>query len=534
MFLSQIRADGMDDRSPFGDFWFEPISVRSSAGMRVSGDGALRLTAVYACVRILAETRGCLPFCMYRKKKSGGRDLVTDHWLHALLTKMPNRYQDRFQWSEMAQAHLALRGNSYSEIVANGRGEIDELLPLHPDQTKIELLPNRSYRYRIREQDGRDRILPSGNVFKMTGLQSNGLIGLNPIEIARESIGEGLAQQDYGARFFANDARPTGGWIEYPSKFGDGDKRRAFAASWQAAQAGANRGKTAVLENGMKYHELGLNNSDSQWIEGRKFKVSDIARIFRVPPHMIADLEKSTNNNIEWQSMEFVRYTMLPWAERWEAAIETQLLGEEDLEVEFDFAALERGDSKTRGEYYNLGVNGGWLLRNEARMREGFNPIPGLSEPLQPLNMVPAGTLPAPVPAPADKPADDSADARARALTLAIAGRVVRKETSAARKAYERCAGKAVAFTDLTSEFYGAHLQYVMDSLLCERDIAAEWCERQIEALQKATKREQKPWIDSDKTAVPTLLDAWDASAAAELAARVQTSAQPSNPAQEG
>lgn len=530
MFSSLFRADGIDDRSPFGDFWFEPVSVRSAAGMRVSGDSAMRLTAVYACVRILSETMGCLPFCMYRKKKSGGRDLVTDHWLHQLIARQPNRYQDRFQWREMEQSHAVLRGTGFNEIIANGRGEVLELLPLHPDQVKIQMLAAGGYRYMIREQGGTDRPLAKGNVFKLTGLQSNGIIGLNPIEIARESIGEGLAQQDYGARFFANDARPTGGWIEYPGKFASDDARRAWSASYQAAQSGANRGKTAVLESGMKYHELGLNNSDSQWIEGRKFKVSDIARIFRVPPHMIADLEKSTNNNIEWQSMEFVRYTMLPWAERWEAAIENQLLGEEDLEVEFDFAALERGDSKARGELYTAGINAGWLTRNEARGREGMNPLDGLDKPLQPLNMTPAGAKPAP--APADSPADDSADARAAALTLAIAGRVVRKEVAAARRAYQTHMVVPDQWRNWCRKFYDEHGEFVAESLLCSIETAAAWCDRQCEELLVATDRELISTVAV--SGIPELLEAWEAAAAAELAVRVQTSAQQSKPAQEG
>lgn len=516
MFLSEVRADGMEDRSPYGDFWFSPIaSSRSSAGIHVSADSAMRLTAVYACVRILSETMGCLPFCLYRKRKGGGRDLVTDHWLHQLIARQPNMYQDRFQWREMEQSHAVLRGTGYSEIIANGRGEIAELLPLNPDQVKIELLANRSYRYRILEQGSEDRILPPGNVFKVTGLQGNGLIGLNPIEIARESIGEGLAQQDYGARFFANDARPTGGWIEYPGKFKDEPAKKAFGASWQAGQSGRNRGKTAVLEGGMKYHELGLNNSDSQWIEGRKFKVSDIARIFRVPPHMIADLEKSTNNNIEWQSMEFVRYTMLPWAERWEAAIESQLLGDESLEVEFDFAALERGDSKTRGEFYNLGVTGGWLVRNEVRAREGLNPLPKLDEPLQPLNMAPAGTQPAPADK-ADQPADDTADARARALTLAIAGRMVRKENAAITKAWERGGWNAETWDGWVKSFYEKHEALLVESLLCTAETARLWCSERMKALK---------FEAETKTA--------GSAAAAELAERVQSAQQP-KPAQEG
>lgn len=516
MFSSLFRADGGDDRSVFGDFWFEPVSVRSAAGMRVSGDAALRLTAVYACVRILAETMGCLPLCLYKPREDGGRDAQVGHWLSRLMKK-PNRWQDGFQWREMMQGHASLRGAGYNRIIPNSRGEIVELQPLHPDRMSVELLDSGNFRYRYKLASGDFELLPPGSVFRILGLSSNGLTALNPVELARESIGEGLAQQDYGSRFFANDARPMGGWIEYAGNFKDKDAKTGFRDSWQQAQAGANRGKTAVLENGMKYHELGLKNVDAQFIEGRKLKISDIARIFRVPPHMIADLERSTNNNIEWQSLEFVKFTMLPWAERWEAAIEDQLLGpDEGLEVEFDFWALERGDMKSRAEYYNLGITGGWLLRNEARTSEGRNPLPGLDKPLQPLNMKTPGEKVEPP----SEGADDQA--RARSLELAIAGRVVRKETVAARKAYERFLGKPDAWRAWLAEFYREHAAYVAESLLCSRETATAWCDGQLKELLALTAGEM---ASPSTPQVLAALEAWESTAAAELAARVQTSA---------
>ena len=387
------RFGVQSDRSPWGDFHFEPVSARSISGMRVSADSAMRLAAVYACVRILSETMASLPLVVYRPRKDGGKDRVTDHWLYQLLGKRPNRYQNPFEWREMLQGHLALRGNAFCQILANSRGEIIELIPTHPDRVRMELLPSGNYRYRIRDQAGSEIVLPRGEVWHLRGLSSDGLIGLSPIELSRESLGMALAAQDYGARFFSNDAKPTGGWIEFPGTFKDPEAKRVFRESYQAAQSGSNRGKVLVLENGMKFHEVGVTNKDAQFLELRKFQITDIARLFRVPPHMIADLDRATFSNIEQQSLEFVMHTMTPWAERWEASIEADLLPDpsnegDALEIEFDFANLMRGDAASRSAYYQSGIQNGWLTRNEARISENLNPIAGLDQPLRPLNMV--------------------------------------------------------------------------------------------------------------------------------------------------
>ena len=357
--------------------------------MRVSADSAMRLAAVYACVRILSETMASLPMVLYRQRKDGGKDRVTDHWLYQVLAKRPNRYQNPFEWREMLQGHLALRGNAFCQIITDGRGEITQLVPIHPDRVRMELLDSGEYRYRVRNQGGQEMLLPRGQVWHLRGLSSDGLFGLSPIELARESLGMALAAQDYGARFFNNDAKPTGGWIEFPGTFKDQEAKRVFRESYQAAQSGANRGKVLVLENGMKFHEVGVTNKDAQFLELRKFQITDIARLFRVPPHMIADLDRATFSNIEQQSLEFVMHTMTPWAERWEASIEADLmLDGDELEVEFDFANLMRGDAASRSAYYQSGIQNGWLTRNEARVAENLNPIDGLDQPLRPLNMV--------------------------------------------------------------------------------------------------------------------------------------------------
>jgi len=404
--------------------------------VRVTPDASLRLSAVYACVRILSETMASLPIVLYRKRVDGGKDRVTDHWLHTLLCRRPNRYQNPFEWREMLQGHLALRGNAYCQIITNPRGEIVELVPIHPDRVRMELLRSGEFRYRVTDRFGDEAVLPRGDVWHLRGLSSDGLMGMSPIELARESLGMALAAQDYGSRFFANDAKPTGGWIEFPGSFKDAEAKKVFRESYQAAQSGANRGKVLVLENGMKFHEVGVTNKDAQFLELRKFQITDIARIFRVPPHMIADLDRATFSNIEQQSLEFVMHTMTPWAERWEASIGSELLLEgDDLEVEFDFANLMRGDAASRSAYYQSGIQNGWLTRNEARVAENLNPLEGLDEPLRPLNMVEEGDAEEAEPTDTEAdgeveppaPVDEETNARFRAMLTSAADRWARR-----------------------------------------------------------------------------------------------------------
>lgn len=404
------RKASSSDRSPWGSFWFQPVGF-GSGGMHVDANSAMRLSAVYACVRVLAESMAVLSIRLYRPKAGGGRALVTDHWLNRLLAKQPNRFQTPFEWREMLQGHLVLRGNAFCQIIEDGRGGIAELMPLHPDRVQIELLDNGSYRYRYTDRNGQINIFARQEVWHLRGLSSDGIVGLNPIELQRAAIAGGLAAQDYGNRFWVNDAKPTGGWIELPGKFADKAARDIFRESWQSMQGGANRGKTAVLEGGMKYHEVGVSNKDSQFLESRQFTVSDICRIFRVPPHLAGDLSRATFSNIEHQGLEFVTYSMTSWAERWESSIEMNLLGPDSgLEIEFGFESLLRGDSAGRATYYQDGIQSGWLTRNEARQREGLDPLPGLSEPLRPLNMIEDSKAPDEI-SEGDGGADDAAAA---------------------------------------------------------------------------------------------------------------------------
>lgn len=382
MILSLFKAE---DKSLWGDFWFNPVGLQSLSGMRVTPDSAMQLSVVYRAIALLSGHMAMLPIVFYQ---SGTRKRV-QHPLLKLLNHRPNRWQNAFEWREMKQGHIELRGNCYNEIYFNARGEITELIPRHPDRVKVVMQDSGDYNYRVINPDNTERTVARENMWHERGLSSNGITGMAVIECARESFGSGIAAQSYGTRFFANDAKPQGGWIEHPSNFKDKPTRDAFRSSFQESQSGSNRGKVAIFEYGMKYHEVGVSNQDAQFLETRKFSVSDIARWFGIPPHKLGDLDRATFSNIEQQALEYVQDALQPRATRSESSIEAELLlDDEEIDVEYDFSELLRGDSAARAKYIHTLVLDGVLTRNEGREIEGREPLEGLDEPLRPLNMV--------------------------------------------------------------------------------------------------------------------------------------------------
>lgn len=437
MFFNPAKADA-GDRSPWGGFFFNPVGMATSSGARISGDGALALTAAWSSVKNISEDFAKLPFRLFKPRANGGKDQITDHWLYRLFAKAPNDWQTPFEWREMLEGHLLLRGNAFNQIIEDGQGGIAQFIPMHPDRVKMELLDNGSFRYRFRRLDGSEVILARDQVWHIRGLSSDGYMGYNPVQVQRQMLGVAMSRQEYAGRFFANDAKPTGGWLEFPGKFADAAAKLAFRESWKKAQGGKNGGSMAVLDQGMKYHEIGFNNKDSQFIEASGMSVVEVARMFRIPPHKIGELSRATFSNIEQQNIEYATDCINSWCERWESSIQNALLGpESDLEVDFDISNMTRGDTAARAAYINMGVINGTLLRNEAREMEGRNPIEGLDKPLVPLNMATidadgdidqpespdAPTKPA---APDDTPADD-AEARLHSMVRVNAARMAKR-----------------------------------------------------------------------------------------------------------
>jgi HK97 family phage portal protein len=379
---------GMHPRDPALADWFG-VSNMSAAGISVTPDTAMRASAVFSCVRVLSETVASTPLILYRRLPDGGRERATDHRLYSVLARRPNSIQTKFEWLEQSTAHINLRGAAYSRILSSRRGDV-QLVPLHPTRVTPRLLDSGKLVFEYQPVNGPREILLQEEVLRVPFMVLDGVTPLSVIGAQRETIGASLALQDYGSKFFANDARPSM-WIEFPGKFKDLDAANDFRKSWQESQTGNNRHKAAVMEQGMKIHELGISNEDAQFLETKNALRSEIAGMFRMQPHLIGDLSKSTNNNIEQQSLEFVMYTMSPWFVRYEQAMSRDLLREDEQEeyfFEFLVDGLLRGDSKTRSQFYKDAIFAGWMNRNEVRAKENMNLAEGLGEYIAPVNYV--------------------------------------------------------------------------------------------------------------------------------------------------
>ncbi len=492
MFLAQDPGSG--GRAPHDDFWFMPVGSYSAAGVRVSQSAALAISTFYSCALVLGQTSGVAPVHLHRRLDKRGKERATDHPLYKVIHHQPNRWQTAFQWRQMMQWHLTLRYNAYSEILYDRSGNVAELVPLHPDRVKVERFVDSGgridFRYRVKSPDGAsERILVRGEMFHLRGLTSDGIEGFSPLEVQADSIGEAIAAQRYGSTRMRNDARAPG-IIEFPGHFNTDVDRSAFRTSWQAAQTGANAGKTPVLEKGMTYKELGVKNTDLQYIELRKLKNYDIAAMHRMPPHKVGIMERATFSNIEHQGLEFITDTMLPWFVNMEQEISAQLLQEDEREEYFAETLAEgllRGDSKSRAEYYSKGILDGWLLRNEARIAENLNPLEGLDKPLEPMNMRGAGEKPAdqaaePPVEPEEDPENDRAQSAAHRIAGAAADRVIRKEAAALQKLMAFGTPKA-KFEQQALKFYERHAEYVGDVMGLSTAAAESWCTTQYRLL---------------------------------------------------
>lgn len=389
---------GTHPRDPALAEWLG-IANRSAAGVSVTDDAAMRVAAVYSCIRVLAETVAGLPLLVYRRKAGGGKERATDHWLYPVLHHAPNSWMTSFGWREMAMVHLCLRGATYARLAGDRRNL--RLVPVHPDRIRRTVLDDSGrLTYAVARSNGTEEILLQEELLRIPFMTQDGIKPITPIQVQRESIGAAYGAADYGARFWANDARPSGGWIEMEGNFKDDDSAKSFRQKWQDAMSGENRHKTAFLPRGMKYHPLSLTMEDAQFLETRKFQRSEIAGIFRVPPHMIGDLDRSTNNNIEHQGLEYLTDSLLPRLVSWEQALSRALLSvQEQDEYFFEFLvdAVLRADFKTRMDGYAVGIQNGILSPNEARGKENLNPRDGGDTYYMPVNMAPSNA-PAPTP----------------------------------------------------------------------------------------------------------------------------------------
>ena len=357
---------------------------RTTSGKPVNEQTAMQTTAVYACVRILAEAIASLPLHVYEYQEDGGKQMVHDHPLYYLLHDEPNPEMTSFVFRETLMSHLLIWGNAYAQIIRDGSGKVLGLYPLLPNKMDVQRddRGNLYYVYSRNSDENPtfkeygDIRLKAEDVLHIPGLGFDGLIGYSPIAMAKNAVGMTLACEEYGASFFANGANP-GGVLEHPGVLKDPSKVRE---SWNSVYRGVNNAhKIAVLEEGMKYQQIGIPPEEAQFLETRKFQINEIARLYRIPPHMVGDLEKSSFSNIEQQSLEFVKYTLDPWVIRWEQSLQRALLlpGEKGKYfIKLNVDGLLRGDYQSRMNGYAVGRQNGWLSANDIREMENLNPIP--------------------------------------------------------------------------------------------------------------------------------------------------------------
>lgn len=458
------------------------------AGVEVNEISAMNCTAVFACVQILAESVGSLPLCVYERLPDGTTRKAESHPAYDLFAYEPNPYQTPSVFFETVQGHRSAWGNGYARIVWDNAGRPRQLLPLLPDRTTPVRKDGKLF-YKVTVTQGQTEVLPAEDVLHVPGLGFDGVRGYSPIYQARQAIALNIAAETFGARLFGN-----GGWasgvLQHPGKLSPNAIENLRTSLNQMHQGSQNAFKPMILEEGMNWQATGIPPEDAQFLQTRKFQIQEIARMYRIPPHMLADLERATHSNIEHQGIEFLQFTMLPHLTKWEQEINRKLFGvasQGRYFVRFEFEPLLRSDKSSRFDTYTKGINSGVLSINEARAHEGLNPIDGGDIHLRPLNMQPVDAETEPEggsgmmgigsntdPASTEDDAVDAKDdglqqegdrqliAKAQARVFAdAAARLIRKEVDRAR----RFVGKddRAAFDAWLEKFYAEHTAHVRE-----------------------------------------------------------------------
>ena len=462
-----LGATPSPTRNPDDERWWGNIPTTSVAGVRVDSDTARKISTVWACVGLLSETIASLPLVVYRMTGSNDdRERARNHPLYSILHDQPNQWQTAAEFREMMTAHMLLRGNGYAEVRAGPRGPVDQLIPIHPDRIppqNVEKLPNGRLRYQVRQDDGSKRPINQEDMFHLRGPSQDGIVGMDVIDYARDSMGLTLAAERYGGRFFRNDSRP-GGVLQTDNTLSKEAASRV-KTTWEQAHTGGNQHRVAVLEQGLKWQPVGIPPDQAQFLETREFQAEDVCRWFRVPPHMVGLTSKATSwgSGIEQMSIAFVMYTLAPWLTRWRQTISRDLiLAPETYFADFIIEGLLRGDFESRYRGYAIGRQWGWLTVNEIRRLENMNSVENGDIFLQPLNMVEAGE-------------EVAQGGHYRLLAEEAAGRIVRKEIAALSRAAQRSGEDRDAWERAVVDFYGNHAAFVAQVMRISVERAAAW-----------------------------------------------------------
>jgi len=494
--LERILNGGVAELSasygPGDDYWYGPVGGTSAAGINVTPEAAMRVAAVFACVRVISEDIASVPLDVFRRLDQGGKQRIPFDALPLarILSKKPNRWQNSMEWREMATGHVLLRGNAYSRILSGASGFVDQLLPLNPDRMAVDRLPSGSLRYTYSNPVTNVKDLyAQEEIFHLRGLSSDGLTGISVIALARETIGLAIASQRHAAKTMANGGRPSI-VIKRPSAAPawSPEGRANFKSAWQEAHGGVdNAGKIAVLEEGMEIQQMGMTSEDLQFVQTYKLQLDEIPRFFRMQPHMIGILDHATFTNIEHQSLEYVTRTLRPWAVRWEMALFDQLIVSDRLFAEFNLEGLQRGDAAGRATFYRTMWEIGAFNDDEIRDKENLNRrADGLGGVyMRPANIVPADTPVDAIGGSASAPRAIAAEnPRLRLIAESAAQRLVRKEADRVSKAAKKHADDAEGWNAFLDAFYDEHAQDIARTLHIADSEARAYADRQLADLR--------------------------------------------------
>lgn len=361
----------------------------TESGITVTPFSALECPTVFACVRVLAESAAMLPLMFVERSADGkSRTENMDTNAYRLLTKRPNPWQTPYQFRRLVVARTALRGNFYA-FKNIARGVVRELLPLDNDRVTVKQEDDFSIRYKVTGKNGEPQTFTSAEIFHVHGLSMDGFSGLDPVTLHKNNIALALALDRYGGYLFKNGAMVSG--ILSTDKVLKPEDMARVRESWEAAHGKEKQFGTAVVDNGFKYEQMSMSASDAQFNESKKLMRSILSALWRIPPHMVGDLEKATFSNIENLARQFVDYALMPWLIDLEQSYAQQLMTDAErqtIAVKHNLNALLRGDSKTRSQYYKDAiVGGGWMNRNEVRAKEDMDPADGLDDFILPLNV---------------------------------------------------------------------------------------------------------------------------------------------------
>lgn len=369
---------------PDSDYWYSPVqpTYGSYLSQLADTESALRVSAVFACVDLRARTIGTLPFQVFRREANGNREVDRDHPLYRIVHDSPNDYQTAFEFWSGVERDLCLEGNSYAHIVVNGK---DEVIALHPlDPTKIT--PRRDIETNVmvfeKREGGKVEYIPYSDVLHIPGLGYDGvrnLTGMSPARYMARAIDLAANAEAMGGNFFRNNGTPPA-YIAHPRALKAETKNNIVQYLLENFGGVRNAGKMAILEEGMEIKTVPLKYTEMQFIEARQFQIPEICRIFGVPPHMIFDLTRSTNNNIEHQDLGWVKHMIAPTATRIRARVNMQLFGPRESQrwyCDFNLNTLMRGDHASRAMFYSTLRNTGVLNANEIRTMENLNQYEG-------------------------------------------------------------------------------------------------------------------------------------------------------------